>query len=208
LPPAPPGEVRFLPLPPGDMALVAAVHARQRGAWETLFDRYGSYVERLIVRVVGLDAEVPDLINEVFARALEGFDHLKDPMALKGWLGSIAVFTARGWIRDRGSGRRWLNFLSPDDLPDVPTADVPPEVNEILQRTYALLTGMPTDERIAFTLRFVDGMELQEIAETTEVSLSTVKRRITRAERWFLKRASRDAVLSERVAESERWRAR
>lgn len=205
-PPGQTGEVRFLPVPPGDAALVNAVRAKQPGAWEVLFERYGAYVERLIVRVVGLDAEVPDLINEVFARALEGFDNLKDPLALKGWLGSIAVFTARVWIRNRGSRRKWLHFFAPHDLPDVPAAIAPPEVSQTLDRTYALLQGMAPDERIAFTLRFVDGMELQEIAATTGVSLSTIKRRLSRAESSFRRRASRDSLLSERLAESERWR--
>lgn len=198
--------MRFLPIAPGDAALVAALRARQRGAWEALFDRYGAYIERLVVRVIGLDSEVPDLIHEVFARALEGFDQLKDPAALKGWLGSISVFTARVWIRNRGSRRRWLNFTAPHDLPEVPANVASPEVSETLGRTYALLEGMPADERIAFSLRFIDGMGLAEIAELAGVSLSTVKRRLSRAEHSFLRRANKDALLSERVAASERWR--
>lgn len=204
--PAAGGEVRFLPLPPGDAALVAAVRAGQRGAWAALFDRYGAYVERLIVRVVRLDSEVPDLIHEVFARALEGIDQLKEPTALKGWLGSITLFTARAWIRKRGSRRRWLNFTAPDELPEVPANSASPEVSETLERVYALLDGMPVDERIAFSLRFIDGMGLAEIAEVAGVSLSTVKRRVSRAEHSFLRRASKDALLCERVALSERWR--
>jgi RNA polymerase sigma-70 factor (ECF subfamily) len=67
---------------------------------------------------------------------------------------------------------------------------------------------MPADERIAFALRFIDSMELQEIAEIVKVSLSTVKRRLQRAERMFLQKARQDALLSERVAESVRWRQR
>jgi RNA polymerase sigma-70 factor (ECF subfamily) len=198
--------VRFLPLPLGDAALVGAVRAGERQAWAALFDRYGPYVERLIVRVVRVDSEIPDLIHEVFARALEGIDQLKEPTALKGWLGSITIFTARAWIRKRGSRRRWLNFTAPHELPEVPANSASPEVSETLERVYALLEGMPVDERIAFSLRFIDGMGLAEIAEIAGVSLSTVKRRLSRAERSFLRSASKDSLLSEHVAVSERWR--
>ncbi|HEY3592218.1 MAG TPA: RNA polymerase sigma factor [Polyangiaceae bacterium] len=184
---------------------MAAILAKQPGAWDMLFDRYGTYVERLIVRVVGFDTEVPDLINEVFARALEGVDHLKDPSSLKAWLGSIAIFTSRVWIRNRGSRRRWMHLFSPHEMPDVPAAIAPPEVSQTLQRIYAVLQELGTDERIAFTLRYIEGMELHEIAENTGVSLSTVKRRLSRADNIFLKRASRDSLLSERLAESARW---
>jgi RNA polymerase sigma-70 factor (ECF subfamily) len=203
------GEVRLLPVPLGDAGLVTALRARQSGAWNMLFDRYGSYVERLIVRVVGLDPEVPDLINEVFARAVEGLHQLKEPSALKGWIGSIAIFTARVWIRNRTSRRKWLAFLSPHDLPEIAApAIAPPEVSETLEHAYTVLKHMPADERIAFALRFIDSMELQEIAEIVKVSLSTVKRRLQRAERMFLQKARQDALLSERVAESVRWRQR
>jgi RNA polymerase sigma-70 factor (ECF subfamily) len=78
-------------------------------------------------------------------------------------------------------------------------------VSQTLQRIYAVLQELGTDERIAFTLRYIEGMELHEIAENTGVSLSTVKRRLSRADNIFLKRASRDSLLSERLAESARW---
>ena len=104
-----------------------------------MFERYGDYVERLIVRVLGLDAEVPDLINEVFARAFERIDSLSEPSALKGWIGSIALFTARAFLRDRRSRRRFLGFFAPEELPEVPVTGAPAEVSLALFRTYEVL---------------------------------------------------------------------
>lgn len=190
---------------PSDALLVAALRAGRGDAQRLLFERYGDYVERLIVRVLGLDAEVPDLINEVFARAFERIDSLSAPSALKGWIGSIALFTARAFLRDRRSRRRFLGFFAPEELPEVPVTGAPAEVSLALFRTYQVLEQFPADERIAFALRFMDGMGLSEIAEMTQVSLGTVKRRLTRAEERFVSAAGRDPLLRERMANSERW---
>jgi RNA polymerase sigma-70 factor (ECF subfamily) len=180
-----------------DAALAKALQAREPGSAELLFERYGPYVERLIVRTVGLDPEVPDLIHEVFARALEGIRGLRESWALKGWIGSIALFTARGFLRGRRIRRRWLSVFSSDEVPEPAAITASPEVSRTLARTYAILDTLPADDRIAFALRVIDGMELAEIAQVAGVSLATVKRRISRAERLFWDKARRDPLLRE-----------
>jgi RNA polymerase sigma-70 factor (ECF subfamily) len=195
--------VRLLPSAITDATLVAALRAREQGASSLLFDRYGPYVERLVVRVVGMDAEVPDLINEAFARALENIPMLRDSSALKGWIGSIALFTARTFLRNRRTRRRWLRVESPDELPEAAAVVALPEVSQALARTYAVLDALPTDERIAFALRCVDGMELAEIAAIAGISLATVKRRIARAQRLFYDAARRDPLLGELLTEHD-----
>jgi RNA polymerase sigma-70 factor, ECF subfamily len=201
------GVVRRLPVAYTDGALVVSLRAREAGASEMLFDRYGPYVERLIVRVVGLDPEVPDLIHEVFARALEGIHGLRESSALKGWIGSIALFTARVFLRNRRVRRRWLRFLPPYDVPETAATIALPEVSQTLKRTYAVLDALPADQRIAFALRFVEGMELTEIAEMAGVSLATIKRRLSSAQQLFWDAARRDPLLREHIAD-ERSRHR
>jgi RNA polymerase sigma-70 factor (ECF subfamily) len=188
--------VRLFP-PLTDAALVKALQARESGSAELLFDRYGPYVERLIVRTVGLDPEVPDLIQEVFARALEGIRSVRESWALKGWIGSVALFTARAFLRSRRVRRRWISVFSSDEVPEPAAVVASPEVSRTLARTYAILDTLPTDERIAFALRVIDRMELTEISEVTGVSLATAKRRIARAQQLFWERARRDPLLRE-----------
>jgi RNA polymerase sigma-70 factor (ECF subfamily) len=180
-----------------DGELAESLRRREPGAAELLYDRYGPYVERLVVRAMGLDPEVPDLINEVFARALEGVRGLRQSSALKGWIGSVALFTARRFLRSRRTRRRWVSVFSLDQVPETAAPVVSPEVSQTLLRTYAVLDALPTDERIAFALRFVDGMDLQEVAQVTRVSLATVKRRLVRAQRLFWDQALRDPILRE-----------
>jgi RNA polymerase sigma-70 factor, ECF subfamily len=197
--------VRSLPATVSDTALVQGLRSGSAQAAEQLVERYGEYVERLIVRVLGLDAEVPDLINEVFARAFERIEQLQDATALKGWLGSIAIFTARTFLRDRRTRRRFLGFFAPEELPEVPFRAAPIECSLALSRTYQVLATLAPDERIAFALRFIDGMSLGEVAEVMGVSLGTVKRRLRRGQQCFLDAAERDPLLREVLRTSERW---
>jgi RNA polymerase sigma-70 factor, ECF subfamily len=173
-----------------------------------LVDRYGRYVERLIVRVVGLTPEVPDLLHEVFTRALERVHEIRQPELLKAWIGSLAIFTARAWLRNRRFRRTWLRFLPPDEVPE-PAAPVPElEVRDALRRVYRVLDTLPVDERIAFGLRFMDGLGVKETAELCGVSPATIKRRLGRAEVRFLAEAGRDPLLREHIEHGERWRNR
>lgn len=197
--------VRRLPSSLSDAALVSALRAGAPDASGLLFDRYGGYVERLIVRVMGLDTEVPDLINEVFARAFERLGQIEDPTALKAWLGSIAMFTAKGCLRDRKSRRRFLGFFAPEELPEIPVAATSAEESLALLRTYQILDTFPAEERIAFALRYMDGMGLGEIVEMMGLSLGTIKRRLKRAESRFTAAAKREPLLRERLQQSERW---
>lgn len=175
-----------------DAALVTLLRAKEPRARAVLVDRYAFYVERLIVRTVGFDAEVPDLVNDVFLHALEGIDELRESSALKGWIGSIAVFTARGFLRNRGIRRRWLRVMPFDKVPDRPAPVWRPEVSEMLEHARAVFNSLPVDERTAFALRIAGGWRLAEIAKNAGVSLATVKRRLARAERRL-----RDAGVSD-----------
>ena len=159
-----------------------------------LFDRYAGHVERILVRVLGQDAELADLLHDVFVRSLTAIDTLEAPEALKAWLTGIAVLTARECIRRRTRGR-WLRFLAPEELPDVEGAASDDEGREALRATYVVLDWLGADDRIAFALRYVEGLELRDVAAACGVSLNTVKRRLARAERRFSALAAREPAL-------------
>ncbi len=161
-----------------------------------LFDRHAPHVQRVLARVLGHDSELPDLLHEVFARALAQIDRLDDPSALKAWLTAIAVFTAREHIRRRTRGR-WLRFFASEDLPDVPVVTAGEDVRESLRVTYQVLDRLGVDDRIAFALRFIEGLELGNVAAACGVSINTIKRRLARAEKRFVTLAQREPALRE-----------
>src|SRR6185369_17982866 len=87
-----------LPLPGSDAGLVRGLRRGEPAARAALFDRYAKHVRRVLVRVIGLDGEIGDLLHEVFLTALEKVSQIENEEALKAWLTGIAVFTARAAI--------------------------------------------------------------------------------------------------------------
>jgi RNA polymerase sigma-70 factor, ECF subfamily len=185
-----------LPAPESDEILVLALRARHPDAGTQLFDRYAPHVRRVLVRVMGPDSEILDLVHDVFVTALESVHRLVDPRALRAWLTQIAVFTARARIRRRVRGRV-LRFLPFSELPEPELPPVDFEASESMQAVYRVLGNLDADQRIAFALRFVAGMELTEVAASCGVSLATIKRRLSRAQSTFVSSAQREPALVE-----------
>lgn len=180
--------------PTGD-ELLAGLRSCEPGAVAALFDRYNALVERVLTRILGLDPEVPDLAQEVFLQAIRGIDRVRgDAGVLRSWLTTIAAYTARHHIRRKAS-RRWLRPTAPQELPEQIASTAGPDVVEALGRVRRLLERLPVDERIAFALRFLDGMELTEVAGACEVSLATIKRRLQKARERFERLAAQDPIL-------------
>jgi RNA polymerase sigma-70 factor (ECF subfamily) len=182
--------------------LVAALRAGKPAAAAILFDRYGPRVQRILARVLGVDSELPDLLQDVFLRALESVSRIDDPGRIDAWLAAVAVHAARECIRRR-TRQRWLARLGIGGERHAPPADE--TGGEALQATYAVLEKLPADERIAFALRFVDGMELTQVAEACAVSLATIKRRLAKAERRFVALAQREPALERWLSGGGRW---
>lgn len=188
------GTVVQFPRVESDTALVAALKARRHEAQRTLFERYADDVERVLYRVLGPDPEIDDLIHDVFVVAFSSIKKLRQAEFLKSWLVGIAVRKARKTIHKRRL-RRIVQTRPPEDLVDWPAATASQDISDALRTTYRILAGLPADERIAFALRHVDGMEIAEVARVTHVSLSTVKRRLARAHTKFVAEAAYEESL-------------
>ena len=182
-----------------DERLLEALQARRPGAWLAFYDRFAPYVLSVLRRVMGPDGEFEDLVQEVFSRALEGVARVREADKLKPWLRSITLFTARSTLKRR-RWRRWLPLGGGDEgddglensgHPALTTSDAVQE-RLVLRRVKVVLDRLPVDERLCFTLRHFEGLELTEVAEAVGVSLSTAKRRIWAAEKTFNELAARE----------------
>ncbi len=178
------GAVVQLPVV-SDAAIVGAVLGGRRDGAAALYHRYAHVVRRMLMRVLGPDAELRDLTQDVFVAAIDGMDRLENVESLRGWLCGIAIRLARVEIRRRVRDQ-WLPRFEADDPPDVEAPSSCPEVDAAMRATYAILGKMGEDDRIVFALRFLEGMELTEIAESSGLSLATVKRRLARARHRFM----------------------
>jgi RNA polymerase sigma-70 factor (ECF subfamily) len=199
-PKAVPDSINFIG---GDDRLLEALRANSGGAWLAFYDRYAGYVLSVLRKVMGPDRELEDLVQEVFARALEGVHRVQSAEALKAWLRSLTVFTARSTLKRR-RWRRWLPLGDPnsdDDDGAIPFPATQDAIEErlMLKRIKSLLDTLPVDDRIALSLRLFEQLELTEVAEACGVSLATAKRRIARGEERFQELCLKEKDLREWV---------
>ena len=187
-----------------DAALVEALRAGHPGAAATLYDRYAVRVRLTLRSILGPDNDIPDLLQEVFIRALDGMDKLRDTERLGGWLMGIAVFVAHAQIRLR-SRRRWLGLFSPERTRPRQLEQPSSDARRALGEVYDVLDELPVDQRMAFVLRHLHGTSLGEAADACETSLATFKRRLARAERRFLEAVRERPRLAHWLEEGTRW---
>lgn len=146
---------------------------------DELFRRFAPHVARIGYRLLGREDEVDDLVQDVFMAAFRQRGQLRDPWAIKGWLSTIAIRTARRRLRVR----RLRGFVALDtpQVLAIPHRGASPEDETVLQRVYALLNRVGVEQRLAWTLRYIEGEQLERVAKRCSCSLATAKRRIAAA---------------------------
>jgi RNA polymerase sigma-70 factor (ECF subfamily) len=182
-----------------DATLVSAAREGIAPAQRALFQRYAPRVERLLFRLLGPNADVADALSESFRRAFDRLSTLEDPAAIRVWLFGIAAHVAREQARS-ARRRSWLSFLPWSDLPE-PAVEASPadDTREAAARVFVLVDRLPVDSRVIFSLRHLEGFELQEIVSALGVSQSTVQRRLRTAEQRFFAMCEGDAILRDYV---------
>jgi RNA polymerase sigma-70 factor, ECF subfamily len=185
-------------------ALLQALRAGHPGAAAAFYDQHAAHVSRTLRSVLGADEEIPDLLQEVFIRAIDGIGKVREIDRIGGWLTTIAIFVARAQIRRRAR-RSWLRTFSPERTDPHHEEQPSSEARAALREVYTVLGQIPIDERMAFALRYVEGMTLPGAAEVCETSLATFKRRLSRAEERFLAAASKRPTLEYWLKEGTRW---
>lgn len=196
--------VHFLSFSGTAEELLAALVEGQPQARRALYEEYSGHVQRVLVRIMGVDDSIPDLLSETFVQAFSSIHTVKNAGSLKAWLSRVAVFVARGRIRQRRR-RRMFQVLTSTGHVDTRSEQMDTDGREALHVLYALLDELPTDERIVFALRFIDGKGFVEIGEICCVSRATLNRRLNRAQARFLEMAKEEPLLHEWIERGTRW---
>jgi RNA polymerase sigma-70 factor (ECF subfamily) len=169
-----------------DAQLVTLGCRGETGALEALYRRHVAFAIHLAARIEGSSRDVEDIAHDAFVRAFERLEDLTDRGAFRSWLGAIVVHAVRSRMRrHRLMSLLGLKTAEPVDLDALASSDASPHVRAQIAQIYALLRTLPADERIAWVLRCVEGHDLESVARMTRCSLATVKRRITRAQRFL-----------------------
>lgn len=166
-----------------DAALVKAAQGGASWAEEALARRHIDAVMLLVERLLGSSNDVEDVVQDAFLYAFQGLPKLSVPSAFKGWLFRIAINRVRRTIRKR----RLLRAVGLDSseqsvfLDEVAHERIRPEVRSELAALDQVLRQLPTDQRVAWMLRHVEGYSIKDVVRLTCCSDSTVKRRIAAA---------------------------
>ncbi len=176
--------------------LVQRTLAGEQRAFDLLVIKYQRRVERLIGRMVRDVDLVPDIAQETFVRAYRALAQFRGDAQFYTWLYRIAVNTAKkqllelkrdplvfqsqlqsGDDDETSSFERELNAqVADEETPDAVLAS-----KEIAQAVNAALEALPEELRMAITLREMEGMSYEEIAQTLDCPIGTVRSRIFRA---------------------------
>ncbi len=167
-----------------DRDLVFQARGGHHWAQQVLYHRYAPLILGLATRLLADDAEARDVMQDSFIIAFDRMQQLEQPEAFGGWLKSITVRT----VHRRFRRRRWRSWLTltpaqtETGLSAMRTCDVPPEVAAELVLVDRVLQELPAEQRVAWTLRHVEGEALATVAELMGCSLATAKRRIAGAQ--------------------------
>lgn len=175
-----------------DAMLVERTVAGDQKAFELLVIKYQRRIQRLIGRMVRDVDLVEDIAQETFIRAYRALAQFRGEAQFYTWLYRIAVNTAKKALMDlkRNPTVSENSFKSDDDdetslLENELTSSETPEAvlasKEIAQMVNAAMDALPEELRQAISLREIEGLSYEEIAEAMNCPIGTVRSRIFRA---------------------------
>jgi RNA polymerase sigma-70 factor (ECF subfamily) len=173
-----------------DQALVERVQAGDKQAYGLLVAKYQRKLLRLVSRLVRDAAEAEDVTQEAFIKAYRALPNFRGDSAFYTWLYRIGVNTAKNWLV--ANGRRAPtsteldnedaeNYGESDLLRDVDTPERLLMTKQIGETVNAAMADLPEELRTAISLREVDGLSYEEIAQVMDCPIGTVRSRIFRA---------------------------
>lgn len=168
-----------------DAALVKSSQEGDRWAEDVLVRRYAHEVARLVARLLGSHDDVDDIVQDTFLAAFEQIGRLNKPEAFRGWVLSIAVNLTRLTIRKKRFLRTFGLDSSNDDakLEALALEGVGADVRAELAVLDEVLNRLPSKQRIAWMLRYVEGHTVRDVARLCGCSPATTKRWLSRAQK-------------------------
>ena len=172
-----------------DAQLVQRVQKGDKGAFDLLVLKYQHKIVNLVMRYVRDPDQALDIAQEAFLKAYRALPRFRGDSAFYTWMYRIAVNTAKNYLaaQRRRPMDVELDLQDPEQFDlhaKLKETDTPEGVtlSQELQATVErAIAALPDDLRTAIVLRELDGMSYEEIAQTMECPVGTVRSRIFRA---------------------------
>jgi RNA polymerase sigma-70 factor (ECF subfamily) len=172
-----------------DQALVERVQRGDKKAFDLLVLKYQHKIIKLISRYIRDHSEVLDVAQEAFIKAYRALPRFRGDSAFYTWLYRIAINTAKNYLV--AQGRRMPNvdidaqeaeqFEGATGLREQATPEHLLLRDEVESTIFSAIDQLPEDLRTAITLREIEGLSYEEIAEAMDCPVGTVRSRIFRA---------------------------
>jgi len=172
-----------------DQRLVERVQQGDKRAFDLLVLKYQHKIIQLVMRYVRDPAEAQDVAQEAFIKAYRALPGFRGDSAFYTWLYRIAINTAKNQLvsLNRKPMAYDLDLQDPEQqtmheaLRDQDSPEGVALRDELRETVEAAIGDLPDELRIAITLREVEGLSYEEIAQTMDCPVGTVRSRIFRA---------------------------
>lgn len=172
-----------------DQQLVERVQKGDKRAFDLLVLKYQHKIFAVISRFIRDHAEVQDVAQDAFIKAYRALPNFRGESAFYTWMYRIAINTAKNYLvaRNRRPPASDLEvedaefYAGNDAIHEMNTPErnlLRDELHEVIDQAFK---DLPDDLRMAVTLREIDGLSYEEIAEVMECPIGTVRSRIFRA---------------------------
>lgn len=193
-----------------DQMLVERVQKGDQQAFGLLVTKYQRKLMRLVMRLVRDPAEAEDVTQEAFIKAYRALPNFRGESAFYTWLYRIGINAAKNWLIANGRRAPTSTKVDSEEAEDyeggelLHDTDTPEHIlmsRQIAEAVDAAMERLPEDLRTAITLREIDGLSYEEIANAMNSPIGTVRSRIFRA---------RDSIAQELkplldIAPDRRW---
>ncbi|MBC8210689.1 MAG: RNA polymerase sigma factor RpoE [Gammaproteobacteria bacterium] len=172
-----------------DSELVKRVQNGDKAAFDVLVKKYQQKVVNLVSRFVSDHSECYDVAQDTFIKAYRAMDNFRGDSQFYTWLYRIAANTAKNHLATRSRKTPTYSvdvedaehYEGENGLKDQTTPENLLLTEEIKRTVYAAIEKLPEDLKTAITLRELEGLSYDEIADVMDCPIGTVRSRIFRA---------------------------
>jgi RNA polymerase sigma-70 factor (ECF subfamily) len=173
-----------------DQQLVERAQRGDKKAFELLVSKYQRKLARLLSRFIRDAAEVEDVTQEAFIKAYRALPTFRGDSAFYTWLYRIGINTAKNYLVAMGrrapttteiDSEEAEGFEDSSQLHDLNTPENELATRQIADTVNQTLAELPEELRTAITLREIEGLSYEEIANIMNCPIGTVRSRIFRA---------------------------